>query len=195
MITLDATMVPPFMTTSAPDAPAAAALDCSDRTAVHRLYQRLGRAVVHRVRRVVRRDDVAQEILQETFVRLWTAGPLFTSESSAFTWVYKTSHRLALDHLRSRFSNSAFVDNETLATLAGVPGTQEDEAVQQQLLHRVIGRLGDDEASFFVLKVVDQMTLEEIGTFAGVSSKTVSRVLARVDRKIAQFRGAQQHEF
>lgn len=69
------------------------ALDCANRRVIELLYQRLGRAVVHRVARVVGRNDLAQEILQETFMRLWTLGPSFATELAAFSWVYKTSNQ------------------------------------------------------------------------------------------------------
>lgn len=174
-------------------APKTSAWDCSDRAVVHRLYERVGRAVIHRVRRVVRREDVAQEILQESFVRLWSSGPRFESEGAAFTWVFRTSHRLALDHLRARFSHSDFVSAEELEALSTAASTQEAEAFQAQVLRKLVGRLSEEEASVFVFKVVDRMTLDEIADAVGVSSKTVSRVLARVEQKLAKFRGALHH--
>ena len=159
--------------------------DCTDRDVVQGLYKRLGRAVIYRVARVVGRNDVAQEILNETFTRLWTSGPQFTTELAAFAWVYKTSHNLAIDHLRSAFSRSVSIDDLESEVPLTSP-SPEDEAARVQLLSRCLERLTPLEGSVYVYKIVDNMTLDEIGEWVGVSGKTVSRMLAKIEGKLTR---------
>lgn len=173
-----------MMRGSALDAAVVSTWDCTDRKVVHQLYERLGRAIATRISRIVKRADVGQEILQETFVKLWHLGPTFASERAAFAWVYKTSHNLALDHLRSSFTRSDFrsaaeLDEEETGVLS--PG---QAAENRDLLRRAVAKLTSEEMSVLIYKVIDQMTLDEIATFVGGSSRSVSRTMIRIEGKL-----------
>lgn len=170
--------------TSKPTILAGEAYDCTRREVVHQLYSRLGRALVLRTERVTRRQDVAQEIVQETFVRLWNLGPKFANERAAYSWVYKTSHRLALDHLRSGFTRTELIAGDDLDEVQAGGARADRTSEDRQLLARLVARLGPEEADYFVLQVVDGMKHQEIAELAGVSTKTVSRILQRAEAKL-----------
>ena len=161
-------------------------MDCSQTDVVHALYKRMGQALIVRARRIVRRDDVAQEIVQETFVKLWDLAPRFVAEEAAFAWLYKTSHNLAIDHLRARFTRSVSLEDDGVGELAGRGAAADAAAETGQLVGRFLGKLTREEASVYIYKVVDRMTLDEIADFIGTSSKTVSRMLIKIDSKLAR---------
>jgi RNA polymerase sigma-70 factor (ECF subfamily) len=152
---------------------------------VRDLYERLGRAVLARVRQVVRRQDIAEEILQETFARLWELAPTFTTELAAFTWIYRTSHNLAVDHVRAAFTRGQRDADDPGLVLAGDEPVDE-ELARRQLVAAHLSCLTAEEASAMIYKVIDDMTHEQIGTFLGVSGKTVSRMLAKAERKLSR---------
>lgn len=163
---------------------AVGAWDCTRSEVVQGLYRRLGRAVLLKVERVVKRHDVAQEILQETFAKLWQLGPTFQSERAAFAWVYKASHNLAVDHLRAAFTRTDLQSPERFDQSAA-RGTGADLALEQrQILARLVARLSEEEANVFLYREVDGMRLEEIATLLEVSTKTVGRILARAEAKL-----------
>jgi len=156
------------------------AFDCTDQHVVTRLYERLGRVVVAKTRGIVGREDVAREILQETFTRLWEAGPRFASETAAYAWVYRTSHNLAIDYLRAAFTKSEPLPEALVAAHRG------DAAETRQLLRKLLGKLSEEELSLYVYNVVDRMTHGEIAALGGISTKTVARHLQRIEEKIAR---------
>ena len=177
------------------DAAAAILWNCADQAVVHRLYERLGRAVISRTQRLVRRADISQEILQETFVKLWDLGPTFASERAAFAWVYKASHNLALDYLRSSFTKSELRSSEALDDEISSGPQAHQEYENRDLIRRAVAKLTAEEASVLVLKVVDHMRLDEIAAFVGGSSRTVSRILLRVEGKLARAKVAMHDKF
>lgn len=167
-------------------------VDARQRQVVEALYQRTGRALASRVERVVGRSGVPEEIVQEAFARLWREALLFPSERAAFSWLYRTSHRLALDFLRGSANKLSAVDrfdDDAALPWAGDVEEAGKRHENRQLVRRLLARLPEDEADVFVLKVVDGMTLDEIAALNGVSSKTIQRTLARVEETFAKMKG------
>jgi RNA polymerase sigma-70 factor (ECF subfamily) len=166
-----------------------AAQDCKQSAVIHALYQRFGRAMIAKTRRIITNDELAQEVVQEAFLRLCRLGPTFVNAGEAYSWLYTCCHNLAVDHLRavSRRKTDALDDAETLPDHADKPSA-ETLVVQDATLAACLAELEHDEARIFVYHTVDGMTQEEIAEACGVARKTVQRSLARIETKLATLR-------
>lgn len=60
------------------------------------------------ISRIVQHSEVAEDILQETFVKIWnSAGSYDSSKGRLFTWMMNVARNLAIDKLRSKdFKNA-----------------------------------------------------------------------------------------
>lgn len=52
------------------------------------------------IRSIVMRHDWADDVLQETFIKVWKALAKFRGESQLYTWLYRIASREALGHLK-----------------------------------------------------------------------------------------------
>jgi RNA polymerase sigma-70 factor (ECF subfamily) len=67
------------------------------------LYQRCGRLAYTVILRVVRNAGVAEDLTQETFLRVWNRVGSFDAERGALTpWVLTVARNRAIDHVRSQ---------------------------------------------------------------------------------------------
>ncbi len=67
------------------------------------LYQRCGRLAYSVILRIVRNVGVAEDLTQETFLRVWNRVGSFDSERGALTpWVLTVARNRAIDHVRSQ---------------------------------------------------------------------------------------------
>ncbi|HKJ76432.1 MAG TPA: sigma-70 family RNA polymerase sigma factor [Gammaproteobacteria bacterium] len=72
-----------------------------DRKAFARLYELTSPKVYAVLRRMLRRDEVAQEVLQEAYLNVWRhAGSYRADRSAPFTWLISIARNRALDRLR-----------------------------------------------------------------------------------------------
>lgn len=79
-----------------------------DQQALAMLYRRRGDLVYSFLLRILGNSAEAQEVLQDTFVRLWRRAKDFdASRSSATAWLLMFSRGLALDRLRARTRREA----------------------------------------------------------------------------------------
>ncbi|WP_321474758.1 sigma-70 family RNA polymerase sigma factor [uncultured Paludibaculum sp.] len=66
------------------------------------LYDRYGRIVYSLVLRMVRNQAVAEELVQEAFLRVWHRSQFFDPEKGGFaTWILAVARNQAIDYLRS----------------------------------------------------------------------------------------------
>src|SRR5690606_31004004 len=76
-------------------------IDCGDKNVINSLYRKMGRAIMAKAFSIVNRQDVAAEIVQDTFTKLWEKAPQMPEEKAIYVWLYKTCQRQAIDHVRS----------------------------------------------------------------------------------------------
>lgn len=83
-----------------------------DPQAMGNLYDRYGRIIYSLIFRIVRNTSVAEDLVQETFLRIWNRVHVFDPEKGSLSpWVLAVARNRAIDYLRSvdgRMAQSAF---------------------------------------------------------------------------------------
>lgn len=72
------------------------------------LYTMYSAALYGVISRIVLIDEVAEDVLQETFIRIWNSFPSYDpSKGRLFTWMMNLARNIAIDKIRSRgYKNS-----------------------------------------------------------------------------------------
>jgi RNA polymerase sigma-70 factor (ECF subfamily) len=109
--------------TSVSDAELILLVTQGDQYALEALYERYARAVYSFSLRIVGDAQVAEEILQEVFVRAWQQGGSFQSaRGSLITWLLSITHNLSIDEVRRRKRRPQKAESEEPESiLAGLP--------------------------------------------------------------------------
>ena len=83
-------------------------LKSQDTLAIQALYDMYSGALLGVISRVIQHTEVAEDLLQETFIKIWnSAGSYDNSKGRLFTWMMNIARNLSIDKLRSRdFKNS-----------------------------------------------------------------------------------------
>lgn len=84
------------------DADLARRLKARDETAVGELYDRYGRLAYTLIYRIVRDQSVAEDLVQESFLRVWNRAHAFDAERGSLgPWILTVARNQALDYIRS----------------------------------------------------------------------------------------------
>lgn len=84
------------------DADLARRLRARDAGAMRELYDHYGRLIYSLIQRMVRNSAAAEDLVQETFLRIWNRIPAFDQERGALgPWVLTVARNRAIDYLRS----------------------------------------------------------------------------------------------
>lgn len=78
-------------------------LRARDESAMTVFYDRYSAALYGVILRIVKADDVAEDVLQESLVKIWNSfGSYDASKGRLFTWVVNVCRNLSIDKIRSR---------------------------------------------------------------------------------------------
>ena len=108
------------------------------------------------IRRMVLNHDDADDVLQNTFIKVWTGLSSFRGESKLSTWLYRIATNETLNFLerQKRMTVSIDDENHVAATLQSDAYFDGDETQIQ--LQEAIGRLPAKQRQVFMLKYYDE---------------------------------------
>jgi len=117
---------------------------------VKEAYRRYFPIIVRKSGRMLRDASEAQDLAQETFLRLWRSRLDLRDAAATIAWLYQTCTRLALDRLRSRV-RPAEGSAELADGLASPEASAEDRSHHRALLKEMIDRFPATEIEAAIL--------------------------------------------
>lgn len=145
--------------------------------------------VVGLATRLIGDRSEAEDLAQEAFLRLHRALPGFRGESSIGTWLYRTTTRLAIDHLRKEklkrklfFFRQNDDDPDPLETVSDPRSNPARDLHSSQAMIRLrqaMQKLSARQRAVFVLRHHEGLPLQEIATLLGLETGTVKVHLHR----------------
>lgn len=142
------------------------------------LVYRQHRFVFHVALALLRNQQDAEDVAQETFLKLYRNGS-WRGMRDERAFLARTAYRLALDLRRAPKANLADVDADAMPSQAASPEQQALSANSAAALHRIIDSLPEDLRQPLALSGIDGMNSREIGKVLGLPEGTVRRRLMR----------------
>ena len=134
------------------------------QVALKRLYELEARRLYGVALRIVRRPEIAADVLQEAFVQIWLNAATFSAErGTAAAWLTGIVRFRALDAVR-KLCREILTDDPALGDAALEPDVigKMDAAAEAGALKRCLGLLDDEQRRCIVLAFVDGLSHSEI---------------------------------
>jgi RNA polymerase sigma-70 factor (ECF subfamily) len=168
----------------ATDAELVAAASHGDPLAFEAIMRRHNRLVFRTARSILRSDAEAEDALQETYLKAWRGLGRFRAEAKLSTWLVRIATNESLGRLRPRSAQvipleGAMDEAEHPAGpwLQDDPESQPDRAAMRSELRRImenrIDLLPDPFRTVFVLRAVEEWSVEEIAATLAIPEATV----------------------
>jgi RNA polymerase sigma factor (sigma-70 family) len=144
-----------------------------DERACQELFKRHTGPLLGMIRRRVRGDDQAHDILQQTFLNVHRARHDFRTGSRFKPWLYAIATNLVREHYRraSRRRESSLDALEALAPVE--PATPYDDYVTADSVHRALDGLLDNQREVIELHWFQDLGYDEISERVGASEAAV----------------------
>lgn len=122
------------------------------------------------IRRMVTYHDDADDVLQNTFIKIWKNINSFRGDSKLYTWLYKIATNESLDHIR-RNKKLEVVDSEVenMGYLNAHGDIYFDSDLAEAKLHQAIAALPEKQRLVFNLKYFEEMKYEDMAKVTGTS--------------------------
>ena len=147
-----------------------------DRGAISKLIDRHTNRVRDYIRMMVKDYDVADDILQETFikaVRVIDDGR-YADNGKFLSWILRIAHNQVIDHFRARKSDKTVSESDAgynmLGTLRFAERTVEDRMISEQIEADV--RLPAEQREVVMMRYYSGLSFQEIADQTEVSINT-----------------------
>ena len=141
------------------------------------------------VRRFLCSHEDTNDLLQDIFIKIWTALPGFRGDSQLFTWLYRIATNEVLNYLRKqKFKAMVSLDSasEILRRKIDDDPYFNGDKLQREL-HKAIQKLPEKQRLVFNLRYFDEMKYEDMSEILGTSVGALKASYHIAVKKIEQY--------
>ncbi|MES2123313.1 MAG: sigma-70 family RNA polymerase sigma factor [Gemmatimonadota bacterium] len=167
-------------------------------SAYRELIRRYQRPVFSLVYRMVRDRELAEDLAQETFIKVLNAIDSYRPEYKFSSWIFKIANNAAIDHLRRRGLNTLSLDGSphaesadaieaTTLQISDGAENQLDEVASRELgsqIEDAINQLRPEYRSCIILRHIDGRPYEEIAEMLDLPLGTVKTYIHRARNEL-----------
>lgn len=163
---------------------------------IHRYQARLLRVLQH----IVGSEAVAEDLVQDVFLRVWRARKNYEPTAKFTTWVFHIANNVASNSLRDRKRRKEFqvasanpdnsailsLDQMAAASTSTMPARKLDHAERAEIVRTAVEALNERQRMALLLCKFEGLSYQEIATAMDLSVQAVKSLLsrARVNLKV-----------
>lgn len=143
----------------------------SRNSAFNLLLQKYQQKIYWHIRRLVIDHDDADDVVQETFIKVWKNLPGFRADAQLYTWIYRIATNESITFLnKKRAKQNISIDDlgkeltENLTSSSYFDGDKIQRKLQEAIL-----TLPEKQRLIFNMKYFDDMKYEEISEILGTT--------------------------
>lgn len=156
------------------------------RSEVADLYRRYGMFLRRRCLTLTRDRALAEDALQDSFVKLMRVGAGLRSAEAPLRWLYRVTDRACFDQLRRNRRDKATTPLDDIeAELPCHPGTEPE---LRRAAIELLDALDEEDQKIAVMTFVDGMNQQEVADELGYSRMTIIKRIARLRERAERIR-------
>jgi RNA polymerase sigma-70 factor (ECF subfamily) len=193
-------MAPPLDLQNLPDADVVVLAQKGREPAFRELIRRYERPVFSLIYRMVRDSTAAEDLAQDSFIKVLNHLDKYRPEFKFSSWLFKIANNVAIDHLRRRTIDTISMDGsphamsatEVAATSFDIPDTSQsplDELAARELgtsIERAIAGLRPEYRNCIMLRHVEGRSYEEIAATLDLPLGTVKTYIHRARHQLRE---------
>lgn len=139
--------------------------------------------------KMLKAREEAEEVSQDTFVKIFRSLSKFNGESKFSTWVYKIAFNTCLDRIKKNkrsqpvVTMNEFTEQQAISLLNGFDSTEEKE--RKQMIQDCVRWLPGEDSFLLTLYYFEEQSLDEIAKIIGITANNVKIRLYRSRKKLA----------
>lgn len=141
------------------------------------------------IRKMVIDHDDTDDIVQDTFIKVWNNLDKFREDSSLYTWIYKIATNECLNFLNKKKGRFFMPINDVGKELSGKidSGSHISGDEIQMKLQKALLKLPDKQRMVFNMKYFDDMKFDQISEITGTSVGALKASYHHAVKKVEDF--------
>lgn len=165
------------------------AIEKGDTKAYAQLVDRYKDLVYTLAIRMLKHKEEAEEVAQDTFIKVFKSLDKFKGDSKFSTWIYKVTYNTCLDRIKKnkKHFNDVAIDEYTFNKLDTIDNALDNIIKEEKstLIKQCINKLPEDSSALLTLFYFEELSLDEISKIINIEANTVKVKLFRARKKLA----------
>jgi RNA polymerase sigma-70 factor (ECF subfamily) len=157
--------------------------------AFHMLVTTYQERLYWHIRKIVMNHDDTDDVLQNTFLKVWRSIDKFREESSLYTWLYRIATNESITYLNSKKKKNMMALNDVseylMDNLMSDPYFTGDEI--QIKLQQAIIRLPEKQRIVFNMKYFDEMKYDDMAKVLDTSVGALKASYHHAAKKVEEY--------
>jgi RNA polymerase sigma-70 factor (ECF subfamily) len=166
-----------------------------DEAAFERLYQATRAKLFGVVLRILRRQDLAEEVIQEAYVKIWNnAGQFNPGVASPITWMVSIARNRAIDVVRKRIETSIEEEPAAMEVASDTPDPLARREMTEELkrILECVGQLDPERQKLVLLAYYNGWSRDQLAEKFDTPLNTVKTWLRRSMLEIRECLGLEK---
>jgi RNA polymerase sigma-70 factor (family 1) len=150
------------------------------------LYDLYSKQLYNNILRLVKDKDIAEELLQDLFLKIWCNREKIDPEKSFKSFLYKVAENLVYGHFRKIARNERLVAKLIISSTEFIGGA--DEAIinneDHLLLKNAIENLPPQRKQIYTLCKLEGKSYEEAADELGISTSTIRDHIVKANKAV-----------
>ncbi|SMD13491.1 RNA polymerase sigma factor [Pedobacter nyackensis] len=157
-----------------------------DHSSFHELYDRFSVQIYGNILRMVKDADLAQEILQEVFVKLWEKRSRIDPDKAFNSFLHQIARNMIYDHFRKLAVAKKLETHFTEINTSTYSHIEEELIYKEsnQIFLNAVAQLSPQRKQVFTLCKIEGKSYNEVSDLLHISTSTVSDHLLKSSKFI-----------
>lgn len=159
-----------------------------ENTAFNKLVKKYQERLYWHIRRMVLSHDDTDDVIQNTFVKVWKGLPKFREEANLYTWMYRIATNETITFINANKKRMATSMDEVGQELRSQKANDFFTGDEIEIkLHQAISTLPEKQKLVFNMKYFDELKYEEIAEVVGGTVGSLKASYFHAVKKIEDF--------
>lgn len=139
--------------------------------------------------RIVKNEEDAEEVSQDTFIKVYQSIGGFKGDSKLSTWLYRVAYHKSLDYVKKnkRKPQTTQLEWEQLSNIQMAESAWDhmETMERKEIIQKALGRLQGEDGVILSLFYFESLSLKEISEVLNITINTVKVRLHRSRKRLA----------
>ena len=154
-----------------------------------RLYDQYSKQLYRNIFRLVKDEDIAKELLQDLFLKVWNIKDEIDPQKSFKSFLYKISENLVYMHFRKIAKDKRLI-MQLIAMSVQFDNNAEEAMICQddvKLLNKAIEKLSPQRKLIYTLCKLEGKSYEEVSSELGITTSTIRDHIVKANKTVKKY--------
>lgn len=163
-------------------------LKADSKQSFEELYYRYSARIYGNLKKLLKSDELAEEFLQEVFVKVWDKRNNIDVEKSFRSYLFRISENMVFDFFRKAARDKKLQDHLISVATEYYSHIEESLCINEDMaiLSKAIDQLPPKRRHIFMLCKIEGKSYEEVSKELGISVSTINDHIVKASRSVKE---------